>query len=400
MSATTDWTTPPEARAEVQRLWAGGRILAAGLTGEALFPYQLRFRRPDGRALLGRFDEVRRWIRALEAGSRAAAGSGYEIEWTEVEHRQLGRNRIPLKLVVPTREDALRWIGKLRPAERFAELATATLDRFPELRDWLRRRPLALLEHADDWQRVLAVLTWFRDHPRAGVYVRQIDVPGVDTKFIEARRGLLVELLDLVLPAESVDATSGRSLEARYGLTQKPTLIRFRILEPCRRIVGMSDVSTPVAEFARLRLGVRRVFVTENELNGLVFPEAPDAIVIFGLGYGVELLRSVAWLDDVEIHYWGDIDTHGFAMLDRFRARFPRVRSFLMDRATLWEHRTQWVTEASPHLGTLDRLSLEERALYEDLAANRIGTRVRLEQERIGYGWVERALRWASRDPR
>jgi len=395
MSARADWTTPADARAEVQRLWDRGRILAAELTGETLFPYQLRFRRPDGRALVERFDEVRRWIRALEAGSRAVAGAGYEIEWTEVEHRQLGRNRVPLRLVVPSREEALRWIGKLRAAERFAELTQATLGRFPVLREWLQRRPLVLLENADDWPRVLEVLAWFRDHPRSGVYVRQIDVPDVDTKFVEARRGLLMELLDLVLPAGSIDAASGRIFEARYGLLQKPALLRFRILDPRRRIAGLSDVTTPVAELAQLRLGVRRVFVTENELNGLVFPESPDAIVIFGLGYGVELLRSVTWLDDVELHYWGDLDTHGFAMLDRFRARFPHVRSFLMDRATLLAHRAQWVGEAAPHLGTLERLSVEEQALYEDLAANRLGPRVRLEQERIGFGWVERALREA-----
>lgn len=399
MSTTADWTTPADARTEVQRLWERGRILAAAIDGEDLFPYELRFRRPDGRALAERFDDVRRWIRALEAGARTAVGAGYEIEWTEIEHRQLGRNRIPRRIVVPSRDDALRWIGKLRATERFAELTQATLASFPALRDWLRRRPLVLLEHADDWPRILAVLGWFRDHPRAGVHVRQIDVPGVDTKFIEGRRSLLIELLDLVLPPESVETASGRSLEARYGLAQKPALIRFRILDPSHRIAGLSDVSTPVAELAQLRLGVQRVFVTENELNGLVFPEVAAGIVIFGLGYGVELLRSVTWLDDVEIHYWGDVDTHGFAMLDRFRERFPRTRSFLMDRETLCAHRTQWVTETRPHLGALARLTVEERALYEDLAANRLGTRVRLEQERIGFGWVERALREALDRP-
>ena len=31
----------------------------------------------------------------------------------------------------------------------------------------------------------------------------------------------------------------------------------------------------------------------------------------------------------------GDIDTHGFAILDTLRARFDHVESFLMDRDTL-----------------------------------------------------------------
>jgi hypothetical protein len=79
-------------------------------------------------------------------------------------------------------------------------------------------------------------------------------------------------------------------------------------------------------------------------------------------------------------------------MLDRLRGRFPHARSFLMDRATLHEHRKQWVEEAMQHLAALERLSADERALYDDLAANRLGTRVRLELERIGFGWVERTI--------
>ena len=44
------------------------------------------------------------------------------------------------------------------------------------------------------------------------------------------------------------------------------------------------------------------------------------------------------WLKGRPLHYWGDIDTHGFAMLDRVRAIFPAAESFLMDRETLCAH--------------------------------------------------------------
>ena len=46
----------------------------------------------------------------------------------------------------------------------------------------------------------------------------------------------------------------------------------------------------------------------------------------------------------------------------------------------------------SPYDGELPRLTSTERALYDDLRHNRLGERVRLEQERIPYGWVQRAL--------
>jgi hypothetical protein len=386
------WTTPADARAELQRLWDRGRILKAEASGESLFPLRLRLRGPRGRELLDRFDEVREWIETLESSSRSATGSGYDIEWKEIEHRQLGRNRVPSGLVVPTRQDGLRWIGKLRQASRFDELAAASRQRFPTLETWVVKKPLTLLEHADDWERVLSVLQWFTQHPRPGIYLRQADLPGIDTKFIEARRGLFVELLDRVLPPQSVDREAGRRFEARYGLCSKPALVRLRMLDPGQRISGLSDITTPAHELARLELPIRRLFITENEINGLALPELANSAVIFGLGYALDILSSIDWIGGMEIHYWGDIDTHGFAMLDRLRAAFPEAKSLLMDRETLLHHRGLWVEETARHLDPLDRLTPEERALYEDLAADRLGRSVRLEQERVAFGWVKAAL--------
>ena len=388
MKRGNTWTTPADAKAEVQRLWDRGRILAADLTGEALFPRDLRLRRPGNRDMLDRFEDVREWIRTLEAG----ASAGYEIEWTEVDHRQLGRNRVPARLVVGSRQNALRVVGKARQAERFGGLAEATLERFPDLRQWLAKKPLLVLEHADSWERVLAVLEWFRLHPRAGVYVRQIDVRGVDTKFIEAHKGLLIELLDLVLPPEAVDQTAGRRFEERYGLHSKPALVRLRVLDPMHRIAGLSDITTPVSELATLELPVMRIFITENEINGLAFPDTADSAVFFGMGYALDRLADIPWLAAKDIHYWGDIDTHGFAILDRLRASFPAAHSLLMDRETLLEHRSQWVHEPKRTLARLTRLTAPETGVYDDLAANRLGTAVRLEQERVSFDWVRRAL--------
>jgi hypothetical protein len=389
-----DWTRPPDLADQVARSWAQGRILAAKVSGTPLFPLRLRLRRPDTRALGERFEQVRSWIRELEEGSRSKRGFGYDIEWIDINHRQLGRNRIPDGISVPTEGDALRLIGKDREARRFHERARSTLAAFPSLAEWVARRPLTLLDHAADWDRILAVLAWFRDHPRSGLYLRQLDIPGVDTKFIEGRRGLLAELLDRVLseqPGEPRAASPG-SFEQRFGLRTKSPLVRFRLLDDRLAVHGWTDICVPAEQFATLALPVQRVFITENEVNGLAFPEIPHGLVVFGLGYGLDLLAGIAWLKDRNIHYWGDIDTHGFVMLDRLRTAFPNVRSLLMDRETLLIHRSLWVDEAVPHDAPLDRLTDVERALFDDLRSNRIGERVRLEQERISFGWLQQAL--------
>ena len=228
------------------------------------------------------------------------------------------------------------------------------------------------------------MLSWFRAHPKSGRYIRQVDVAGADTKFIERRKALLAELLDIVLPTGAVAQThKGLSqFEARYGLAAKPSLIRFRILDPALALSGVTDLTVRADEFSRLSIDATRVFVVENEINGLAFPVVRGGLVIFGLGYALDLIRPAEWLGRRELHYWGDLDTHGFAMLDRVREAFPDALSLLMDRNTLVANKALWGIEDAPHIAPLTRLTTAEAAVFDDLRFDRLGRGVRLEQER------------------
>jgi hypothetical protein len=345
------------------------------------------------------FDAVRSWIAALSGGSRERRGHGYDLVWREINHRQLGRNSVPNAAVIPTEADALRLIGRGADARRFDQLAGMTLAAFPTLRSWIRKHALALLEQGAAWPQVIQVLEWFVRHPRPGMYVRQLDIAGVDSKFIEARKVLLAELLDQVMPPEAIlaSALGPRQFEARYGLLSKPATIRFRLLDPEHLIGGLSDLNVLVSEFASLRTAVERVFVTENEVNALAFPLVRASMVVFGGGYGIDRLAQAAWLRDKELLYWGDIDTHGFAILDRLRANLPHARSILMDKETLDAHRHLWGAEdiEKRHTGELTRLSPAEGQLFAELRDNHYAECLRLEQERISYAWATAAIRAA-----
>jgi hypothetical protein len=63
-----------------------------------------------------------------------------------------------------------------------------------------------------------------------------------------------------------------------------------------------------------------------------------------------------------------------------------------MDRETLLGHRALWVEEPEPFAKPLPHLTHDEREVYEDLRCGRLGARVRLEQERIAFGHIARAL--------
>ena len=100
---------------------------------------------------------------------------------------------------------------------------------------------------------------------------------------------------------------------------------------------------------------------------------------------------------DRDVSYWGDLDTHGFAILDRARAALPHVRSVLMDAPTLLQHREHWGSEPSQVTGGLTRLTVAEHATFVALQRNQHGQSVRLEQERVRFGHIERTLlSWAE----
>ncbi|MGT2470769.1 Wadjet anti-phage system protein JetD domain-containing protein [Paraburkholderia terrae] len=407
------WTSADDLKAQVRRLWERGELLRSmaggcegiaptvvpvgqegvsiGLRAGCSFPLRLAMKGPTSTELAERFQAVREWIAGMVGAPHI------RIEWREFNHRVLGPQRVPQTVWLDDLDSALGMIGKRADAARFRRLLDQVGLHRPALLPWFLQRPLQALELADECECLMAVVDWIAQHPRPGIYLRQVDIAGVHSKFIERRRGVLTEWLDLVLPIEviSADRSGSAQFAARYGFLEKPVRIRFRVLDaslPILRGAALPDISVDADSFAALNLPVRRVFITENETNLLAFPPIANAIVVFGAGYGWDALSKAAWLSRCCIHYWGDIDTHGFAILDQLRSRFGHVESLLMDRATLMEHEAVWGQEADQVLRDLPRLDHAERALFDELRHNRLRSNLRLEQEHVRFRWVETAL--------
>src|ERR1035441_3595643 len=192
-----------------------------------------------------------------------------------------------------------------------------------------RARALAL---ARDWSQLLATVAWIDERQTPGMYLRQVDVPGVDTKFIERHRAVLTDLLDPQLDVSRIDQEP-RDFEGRFRFRRKPAYVRFRC--GLLRDGGFTELTVRADELTAPPPGITRAYIVENEVTYLAFPLPADAMVIFGGGYAVDALESLAWLAALDVIYWGDIDTHGFAILNRLRHHVSQARSILMDRATL-----------------------------------------------------------------
>jgi len=395
------WTTPKQLRAHVDKLWSRGQLLAAlcaeGRGGGEVFPLRIPLKVPDSRALSDDFAAVRVWSSALLDGAAVPGRPGYRVVLRSVRHRIIGSNDLPAEVWLDTPDDAFALIGRRAEAERFCAVLALVRAREPVLEPWLTRRPLKALELAEHWPRLLDMVAWLRAHPRSGCYLRQVDLPGVDTKFIEQHQGVLAELFDLALAPHAIDpdARGQAGFSRRYGFRNKPERVRVRFLDPtCAPLPALidHDLSFTAVDFARLRVPVQRVFITENEINFLAFPPHPESLLILGGGYGFSALADAEWLKTCALYYWGDIDTHGFAILSQLRSILPHARSLLMDYDTLIAHREQWGFEASPSRADLSRLTAAEAALFADLRDNRFGEGVRLEQERIAFGRLAVAL--------
>ena len=392
--AGRSWTTKRDLGLQVQRLWDRGAILSDIVAEGDLFPKRLVLKRPTSAELRDNFESARDWSASLRSARNI------RLTMREARHRVFGANALPHEAWIDTAEDAAAMIGKRRDLERFRELLAQVGRRQPGLLSWIARKPLRALELESDWGGLLEIVEWLQINARPNIFLRQIDVASIDTKFVESNRGVLGELLDIALPSNSVDQSQRgvAQFEGRYGFKSKPARVRIRVLDPdCVHLpwseAGGCDLTLTASGFSELRNTASRAIITENEINFLALPEMKRTIAIFGAGYGFDALVQARWLERCSIHYWGDIDTHGFAMLDGLRSHFETVDSFLMDLETFLAFRFLWVSEPSPTYRSFARLTPPESRLYEDLRKDTYGPSLRLEQERIGFRWVHDALR-------
>jgi hypothetical protein len=258
------------------------------------------------------------------------------------------------------------------------------------LEDWLRQHPYAALKFADEWRDLLTVCHYFRENPRPNLYARELPIP-VHTKFIEQHKGILRDLLDLLLPVEAIKHEE-KHFERRFGLRYDEPLIRVRFLDSSEHEhsgIPFGDVSVPVSELRAWSYRPRQCLVVENKLTFLTLPPLPNTLAIWGGGFRVQLLEHLSWLQTGMIFYWGDMDAHGFQILSALRHLFPGVASIMMDVATL-ERFSEFVVRGTPTLIIdLPYLSLAEQSLYQRIQQENI----RLEQERITPAYATACLK-------
>ena len=132
-----------------------------------------------------------------------------------------------------------------------------------------------------------------------------------------------------------------------------------------------------------LNLPIDIVYVVENKMNLLTFPLIEKSIVVWGHGFGVDLMKDVEWMRTKKVYYWGDLDAYGFQILSEIRTHFPQVDNFLMDRET-FDNFFEGDKGAETNVEKELCLTQEENEMFRYLKENNY----RLEQEKIAHEYA------------
>jgi hypothetical protein len=343
------------------------------LAGEDEWPLDLPLGAPDEHEAQRQPEALRAWVTAWQTWS----GAG-ELVWRERHWRTLGTQRLPQRLLLRHPESVAAWMGEGQRWQRATQRFRQLVARWPALTTQLAR----YFDVLADWepaeiQRLIDLLAWLEHNPRSDLYPRQLPIAGIDSKWLESRSPMITDLV------------------GDLGLKPLPHLVRLCILDDTlrQRAAGLSDLTARLDDLAALNLPASRIFIVENLQTGLAFGPCPGAVVFMAMGYGVGALARLPWVMRAECTYWGDLDTHGFAILSRARLQLPHLESALMDEATLLRHRDLWVTEPDQYTAPeLPLLTPAEQSVYQGLKQQRWAPNVRLEQERIPWSYAWEAL--------
>jgi hypothetical protein len=233
--AGRSWTTPADIAGRLRRSWDSGSLLSGYATGVTWVPTSMPLHGPGAFEVAERLDAVRAWVDVLERGSRRAGATCYRLEYRSVGGRLVGANRLPARAWLDDYDSMWTLLDVHDQVRRYVALLDRARETAAEIADWMLEHPRRTLQLSAEWDRLLPTVAWLANRAGTGVYLRQIDIAGVDTKYVEAQRRVLADLLDRLLAPRQLDGSRSRGdFERRYGFLGRPPYVRFRLLGPAR----------------------------------------------------------------------------------------------------------------------------------------------------------------------
>jgi len=373
-------------KTELQRRWYKTYLPCGLVDTKQTFPLNISLKPPTNKQILEDWQTVKHWVSSYENLTETSL----QITWQN-KKTTLGEQKIPRGVAFKTLVDLASFLQNTHQLKQYQTICQQILTRYPNLQDWCLKYSQKLLKFNKQWARILQVVDWLLNNLNSNLYLREIPLANIDSKFIELHKTLLFELLIILKPT----LNKADNFEATLGLKKESVCLRIRFLGK-QSLQGVQDIQTPLNQLFKLdliKMGIEKIFITENKVNFLAFPKMNNSLIIFGKGYGFKDWKNWQSLNKLPLYYWGDIDADGFKILNQFKKQFPQTNAILMDQKTLLEHKVFWVKDQDKPLEKLNYLNQLEQDMYQAILTNKWQKNLRLEQERISIVWITNYLK-------
>ena len=364
--------------------------LKAKILNTAFFPLSLR---GDKGSIHDDFATREAKLSLLFSHSKAKKGKGYSLELGFQDSRIMGRQTIITGITIESEEDYLYLLKEEKRGETFDQNLKQLRQTFCEeaLDTWLLARKYEIYTkwNSDDGLWFSRIARFLLDHPDSRLFTREVNVEA-PTKFLENNIASIKSLVASIRPLNE-----GSDDYTQLGLRRKEQLVKLRIknaftITETDTICGYTPILLLTPEALKtFFLAVERIFIIENETVFLTFPLKEKELCLYAGGYGILSCSQSRLLAESDLVYFGDLDEHGFAILDKFRSLYPHTQSFCMDLQTLNDHKNYCI-QGKAYTSSYKHLTQDEWETL--LSLQEADATYLLEQERISVSYIQKRI--------
>lgn len=379
--------SPDELANRLARQWQNADLREQRLLNPDSWPLKMPIGKPSGAAVRDQISHVRQH---LQRWREVSAG---QIEWQPVRFQSTSEAiDIPTAWVLASPSEWIQATGNHEIRKEYETLNRLASHMDPHFHTLIvRRRSLVIDKPENDVIRSGTLALQLQPGCAKGKPLRALSLAGIDSKFFERNRQLVIQMLDILFDGQA----SETGLEAFLGAEDEGHHWLL-VADLDGTLLPFSQMRVRANELQNTPLPGQRVLLVENERCLHQLPTAPGTVAVLGSGLNLIWLTA-PWLIDKTIAYWGDLDTWGLTMLGRARKHLPHLTPLLMDQAVFEQFRKESaVEEPQPAPAfVLSGLNKSEMELFRLLIQSERG---RLEQEFLPVHVVHNAIyKWGAK---
>lgn len=373
--------SPADLALKLARQWQNADIREQRLLHPDSWPLRIPIGKPSGRVISEDLERVRKH---LNQWRNVTIG---RVDWSPKKFRSASEDvQIPEFWILSSPTE---WIDAANNNEVRGEYQTLCRlvpevdERFHRL--LIRKRRLVLDKPENEVIQSAKIALLLSPGLAEGKPLRALSVGGIDSKFFERNRQLLIHILDILFEGQvselGLEAFLGADDEGHHWLL---------VMDLDGGLLPFSQLRVRARELLHTSLPGAYVLIVENERCIHQLPHVTGAVAILGAGLNLSWMRA-SWLNKKKVAYWGDIDTWGLTMLARAREHQPALTPLLMSKTVFDTFANEMaVQEPQPAESVpVGGLTPDERELFIDLLGQTEG---RLEQEFLPENVVHNSI--------